>query len=187
VGPGFGWRSFVVPSASNVPTLLVGDWFLADARRSRTMPEPGEMVVFLLPRDGRTDYVKRVVAVAGQRVQLRRGELLIDGRAVPRTALGEEEQAGEGMPMRGQRLRETLPNGRGYDIFRLAITPNPFNDTPEYLVPEGHFFVLGDNRDNSLDSRAMSQVGFVPVANLVGRARTIYWAEDRRRILTPVR
>lgn len=182
--PGYGWRSFSVPSGSDIPTLLVGDMFLADARRPGRMPAPGEMVVFTHPRSG-LDYVKRVVGVAGQRVQMRGGALWVDGREAARQELGPLALERGGAPLAATVYRETLPGGRAYRIARLPGR-HLLDDTPEYLVPDGHFFVLGDYRDSSVDSRMMGEMGFVPAANLIGPAALIFWSGDWSRILMRV-
>jgi signal peptidase I len=167
-----GWRSFYVPSSSNVPTLLTLDYAMADTHHPGAAPDYGDMVVFRHPKDPKIDYIKRVVGLPGDRVQLRDTILYLNGKAVPRE------------PLQDNQYRETLPNGRTYTI--LEVAQGTAQNTREFAVPADSFFALGDNRGNSLDSR-FDAVGYVPFANVIGIARTIYWSTHRSRILSSVR
>lgn len=176
-------RAFNIPSGPNIPTLMVGDYLMADTSLAGQLPARGDMTVFLFPRNNRTAYVMRVVGLPGDRVQMRRGILHLNGVAVPRELDPEQPSAESRFPLRY--YRETLPGGRSYRIAEHSDT-EPLDNTREFLVPADHVFVLGDSRDNSLDSRVPEAVGFVPVRNIIGRAATIYWAQDRHRILTVI-
>ena len=188
------FEPFNIPSGSMKPTLLVGDYLftskyafgyskhslpfsppLFGGRVLEDLPERGDVVVFKLPSDGRTDYIKRVIGLPGDRIQVRDGVLYINDEAVRRERVGSFVDEGEG----GRELAryvETLPNGRQYEV--LDMIPNgPYDTTRVFEVPEDHLFVMGDNRDNSMDSRTRF-VGFVPVENLVGRAEVIFFSTD---------
>ncbi len=174
------WQAFSVPSASMLPTLRVGDRFAAlTSGRVRAALRPGDVIVFHLPRDPSVDYVKRLVAVGGQTVQMRAGRLTIDGHEVPRQDLGP---AGPGV----ERWRLTLPDGRSYVVWK-RLAGGPLDNTPPVTVAPGSLFVLGDNLDDSLDSRVPSEVGQVPRALVIGRAAVIVWSPFWRRIGTQVR
>ena len=157
-----------------LPTLQLRDYVMADVRHPA--PVAGDVILFRIQRYPNVDYIKRLVGLPGDRVQMRRGVLYLNGAAVPRTAI--DGAAG--------RYREILPNGRSYDI--LQKTENgPLDNTPEFVVPANSLFVLGDNRGDSLDSRAPSQFGFVLQANLVGVAYTVFWSADLSRLLLRIR
>ncbi len=186
----YGWFAYAVPSYSNSPGLIPGEYLFIDRRKPGVMPERGDMVMFHMNYRRPVEYVARVVGIAGDRVQLRRGTLYLNGKAVPRRFV---EAFPDGSSRRSFRLyNETLPNGRVYGILQQR-EDGPLNDTPEFLVPPGHVFILGDNRDDSIDSRVMTgngflpAVGFVPVSGILGVARTIYWSPDSARILDRVR
>ena len=193
------FEPFNIPSGSMIPTLLKGDYlFVAKysygySRHSlpfglplfagRIMfdpPERGDVVVFKLPRDNSTDYIKRIVGLPGDRIQVREGVLYINDEAVKRERIDDYVEPGfYGEPRRTAQYIETLPNGKRYRV--LDLGPRGQHDNTEvYVVPEGHFFAMGDNRDNSLDSRATSSrgVGFVPAENLVGRAEFIFFSTN---------
>ncbi len=203
----FFFEPFNIPSASMVPTLLVGDYLFVSkysygysqysmplsfppfaGRILGGLPKQGDIVVFRQPGHESIDFIKRVVALPGQKVQVRGGELYIDGAIVPRTAAGhcmDEDGHYESLTVRYQ---ETLPDGVKHYICKVAdpgamgsMTYQEANDTPVFSVPAGTFFAMGDNRDNSADSRfqpSQGGVGFVPMENLVGRAEFLFFSVD---------
>lgn len=194
------FEPFNIPSGSMIPTLLVGDYLfvskysygysrhslpfspnLFSGRLFGSLPERGDVAVFKLPRDGSTDYIKRIIGLPGDRIQVRGGILHVNGQAVRRESLGPYTVEGDGPRITVGLYRETLPvpggEGATHRILE-ASDDGPFDNTPEFRVPEGHVFAMGDNRDNSLDSRAMNAVGFIPVENLVGRAEFIFFSVD---------
>jgi signal peptidase I len=194
------FEPFNIPSGSMIPTLLVGDYLfvskfsygysrhslpfspnLFEGRIFGRMPERGDVAVFKLPRDNATDYIKRIVGLPGDRVQVRGGILHINGQPVRRESLGPFTVEGDGPRITVRRYRETLPGGRVHEILEMQ-DDGGFDNTPEFLVPPGHVFVMGDNRDNSLDSRAMGVVGFVPLENLLGRAEIIFFSVDETAV-----
>lgn len=187
------YQPFSIPSGSMRPTLLEGDYLfvskfsygysrysfpfgpdLFDGRIWGGEPELGDVVVFKLPSNPRLDYIKRVVGLPGDTVQMRGGELYLNGQAVERESVGTINDIDiTEQPRPVQVYRETLPNGVSYET--LDITEGTIgDDTREFIVPEGHYFMLGDNRDNSADSRFT--VGFVPYENLVGRSTFIFFS-----------
>ena len=187
----FAFEPFNIPSGSMIPTLLIGDYLfvskfsygytnysfpfsppLFEGRVFGSLPERGDVAVFRKPGEEETDYIKRIVGLPGDRLQMIRGVLHINGEPVKREKLSE--QAGTGPYTQ---YIETLPNGRQHLIQERSdreVTDN----TSEYLVPEGHVFAMGDNRDNSQDSRALYDVGYVPVENLIGRAEILFFSHN---------
>lgn len=187
------FQPFSIPSGSMRPTLLEGDYLfvtkwaygysnaslpfspnLFNGRIWGSEPERGDVVVFKFPPDPSLDYIKRVVGMPGDTIQMRDGVLHINGEPVVRELVGEitDEDVTE-MTRPVEVWRETLPNGVAYDT--LDLTPNSIGDnTREFEVPAGHYFMMGDNRDNSTDSRF--SVGYVPYENLVGRANLIFFS-----------
>ena len=178
-----GWRAFSIPSQSNLPTLMPGDYIYADVSSSNYVPAPGDMLVFNDPKDRKVVYIKRVAGLPGDRVQLVRGVLTINGQKTKRQFV----DSWKALPMArvAERYEETLSNGRSYRI--LASDDGPLENTAVYIVPPRSLFVLGDYRDNSLDSRMLDQFGFVPMANVLGPAVTIYWSKDLSRMFTSIR
>ena len=193
------YQPFKIPSGSMTPTLMVGDYVVAakyaygygrysvpfassviSGRILAADPEYGDIVVFRSPKDNSTDYVKRVVGLAGDRLQMRQGRLILNDRPVTRVALAEvsaDTACGVDEGATVKRWREALPSGASYVTY--DCDDNSFLDnTAVFTVPPGHVFVLGDNRDNSTDSRMMSSFGFVPMDNLVGKITRIIWSLD---------
>ena len=189
----FLYQPFDIPSEAGMPTLLVGDYLLVSkyaygyshyslpfsprffsGRIFGAAPQRGDTVVFRLPRDDTVDYIKRVVGLPGDRIQMKNGELVVNGSVVRRERIEDFVYQQNGRDVRVKRWRETLSNGTSYET--LDRQENSFlNNTQEFLVPPDHYFMMGDNRDNSIDSR-MSQVGYVPLENLVGRAAMIFYS-----------
>ncbi len=191
-------QPFNTPSGSMLPTLLIGDHFFVakfsygftrfslpfsppvwSGRILAAEPRRGDLVVFRLPRDEATDYVKRVVGMPGDRVQMIDGQLNLNGQAVQRKRIDDFVYDDGGRTVRAKRWRETLPNGVSYET--LDLHDNGFLDnTPVFTVPADHYFMLGDNRDNSVDSRMLNQVGYIPSDHLIGRVTMIFYSVDER-------
>jgi signal peptidase I len=188
------FQSFSIPSGSMKATLLIGDYLfvskysygyshyslplsppLFSGRIFGSMPNRGDVVVFRLPRDDSTDYVKRVIGLPGDRIQMIHGLLHINGIPVKRERVDDFIDDESGRSERVRRWRETLPNGVIYQTLDLQ-DEGLLDNTEEYLVPSGHYFMMGDNRDNSADSRVPSEVGYVPFENLIGKAQIIFFS-----------
>jgi signal peptidase I len=191
----FLFQPFNIPSGSMKETLLVGDYLFVSkysygysaysfpfsppiftGRILGSAPDRGDVVVFRLPRDDSTDYIKRVIGLPNDRIRMVSGLLHINGEPVKRERIDDYIETEEGdRAIRVKRWRETLPNGVSYTT--LDLQDNGFYDnTQEYVVPAGQYFMMGDNRDNSTDSRVLSQVGYVPFQNLIGRAQIIFFS-----------
>ncbi len=187
------FQPFTIPSGSMMPTLLVGDYIfvnkfaygyskyslpfspdLFSGRILASEPDRGDVVVFRFPPNPDIDYIKRLVGLPGDRIQVIEGVLHVNGKPVPRVQDGTftsdyRQDPGSNVPV----FRETLDNGVTYDTLDQSPISRGDN-TQEFIVPEGHYFMMGDNRDNSLDSRF--DVGFVPAENLIGRASVIFFS-----------
>ena len=194
----FLYEPFNIPSGSMKPTLLVGDYLfvskpaygyskysfpfgLADfeGRMSAKKPKRGDVAVFKLPTNPSIDYIKRIVAMPGETVQMISGRLYINGELVEREPVGLVEDDDNPVFARTRLMEyiETLPGGIIHRIYEESDT-GPLDETDKFTVPEGHYFMMGDNRDNSQDSRVQSLVGFVPFENFVGRADILFFSID---------
>ena len=167
------------------PTLRIGERAFANMRAyDGQAPARGDIVVFKLPRDETTIFVKRIVGLPGEKLQMKNGILHIDGKAVPTADAGTYKLVSQGEPEKTARLkREMLPNGVGATTIDM-VDNGLYDNTQVYPVPEGHYFMLGDNRDNSTDSRVLNQIGYIPRDNVVGRISWIFWSPDLSRIGT---
>ncbi len=212
----FIFSPFNIPSESMLPRLLDGDYLLAakwpygfskysmpfslpviPGRIFASQPERGDVVIFKAPPLNDTDYIKRVIGVPGDTVQMVGGVIHLNGKPVQKDKIADfivpvspntpcasiqfEDRTGDGtLFCRYPRYRETLPGGRSYEVLDLGLTPQ--DDTAPVVVPEDHIFLMGDNRDNSQDSRFPAQpgggIGLVPQDNLVGKATIVMWSTD---------
>lgn len=193
----FLFEPFNIPSGSMKPTLLVGDYLFVskpaygysrysfpfglaplEGRVWDKPPQRGDVIVFKLPTNTSIDYIKRLVGIPGDTVQVRNGELYINGERVLREAVGLREMEGpNGTKSTVMEYIETLPGGAKHSIYEQSDYEQ-LDNTPVYNVPEGHYFMMGDNRDHSQDSRVTRSVGPVPYENFVGRADFIFFSTN---------
>ena len=203
------FQPFTIPSASMEPNLYEGDYIvvskwaygyskfssglpinlpLGEGRVFGRAPNRGDIVVFKLPRDDKTDYIKRVIGLPGDQIQMIANKLYINGQPVDDVVVSQGEVNDIFGPRPVTQVRETLPNGRTF--MTQDFGPNgDLDDTPVYEVPVGHYFMMGDNRDNSIDSRVQESagVGLVPEENLVGKAEIIMFSwEPGASLFNPV-
>jgi signal peptidase I len=201
----FWFEPFYIPSGSMVPTLLVGDYLVVNkfaygyshfsfpfapdffsGRWPAHMPKRGDVVVFRPPGQLDEDFIKRVIGLPGDTVQMQSGQLYINGDIVPRTDEGtySDDSDGYGEPVLARDYEESLPGGKTHSILKRTNDPEVIggldaNNTPVYTVPAGDLFMMGDNRDDSEDSRFLDgPVGYVPVENVVGPASLIFFSID---------
>jgi signal peptidase I len=192
------YEPFNIPSESMLPTLQVGDYLFVSkfsygysryslpfglplipgpGRVFEKLPQRGDVAVFKLPSDNSTDYIKRIIGLPGDTIQMRGGVLYLNGREVPRRRVDDFRNTARFPYLeRIAQYEETLPGGRKYRTLDIRSGTST-DDTGVFTVPAGHVFAMGDNRDNSLDSRVNPNeggVGFVPILNLVGRAEILF-------------
>lgn len=213
----FVFAPFYIPSESMLPKLLVGDYLLLakwpygvsrkslpfgvpllpESRILASAPKRGDVVVFKAPPLGEDDWIKRVIGLPGDTLQMKDGVLWLNGQPVPKVRVADFElpvtpnthcyspqftaKLADGSDVcRYPQYRETLPGGKSYEV--LDLGPRPQDNTPPQMVPEGHVFLMGDNRDNSQDSRFPAEVGggigIVPQDNLLGRATVMMFSTD---------
>ncbi len=191
------FEPFNIPSGSMKPTLLIGDYLFVnkpsygysrfsfpfgiapiEERIWAKEPSRGDIVVFALPTNSGVDYIKRVIGLPGDTVQVKRGRLFINDVLVPREVVGTltiEADSGEAQIV--TEYIETLPGGVVHSIYEESDSER-LDNTPLYTVPEGHYFMMGDNRDNSQDSRVADHVGPVPFENIIGRADFLFFSTN---------
>ncbi|MBR1824977.1 MAG: signal peptidase I [Alphaproteobacteria bacterium] len=192
----FWLEPFRIPSGSMYPTLRVGDYLFVTkytygysrysfplglpifgGRIGYKSPERGDVVVFKFPKNTHTDFIKRIIGLPGDTVQVKNGRLYINNKQVEREEIGRyiiDEYVN--MPEFYKQYTETLPNGVKHQILEISDNERIVDNTDEFVVPEDSFFVMGDNRDRSDDSRI--SVGFMPKENLVGKAKFIFFSHD---------
>jgi signal peptidase I len=198
----FLYQPFNIPSGSMKETLLVGDYLFVSklsygysrysfpfgstlfgspkfsGRMFASLPKRGDVAVFKLPRDKTTDYIKRVIGLPGDEIQMKDGVLYINKQAVPKKLVGTFYTFEDGVQTPAIPVyEETLPEGRKYRVLD-AVQNGQLDNTDAFKVPAGNYFMMGDNRDNSTDSRVRIEfgVGFVPLENFVGRADIIFFS-----------
>ncbi|MFC7379610.1 signal peptidase I [Brevundimonas sp. GCM10030266] len=191
------FQPFTIPSASMEPNLYQGDYIVVskwsygyskhsiigspsifDGRILEQTPKRGDIVVFKLPSDNRTDYIKRLIGLPGDRVQMIDNVLHINGQAV-RDVVVSPPDLTDAFDRPITQLDETFPDGSKTYRIQDFGPGNLLDDTPVFIVPQGQYFMMGDNRDNSIDSRvdpAQSGVGLVPAENLIGKAEIILFS-----------
>jgi len=198
----FAFEPFSIPSGSMKPTLLEGDYLFVSkysygySRHSFPMsfpgylgrifgsfPERGDVAVFKFTKNTKIDYIKRIIGLPGDKIQIKNGVLFLNDKAVNRKSMGLWSAKDRNNVMYTyDKYEEKLSDNVVYEV--LDASPNGMLDnTDVYTVPEGHFFAMGDNRDQSSDSRILSQLGFIPFENLVGKAQIIFYSRDREESL----
>ena len=195
----FFFEPFNIPSGSMKPNLLVGDfifvskWSYGYSKHSlpfslpiipnklfNKYPKRGDVVVFKTPQDNRTDYIKRVIGLPGDKIKINDGLIVLNNNLVLRKKIDDfVDKDKQGNQFRIRQYRELFSNIE-FDIIDLRDN-GIVDNTNEYIVPDDHFFVMGDNRDNSQDSRFISIVGYIPMKNLIGKAQYIFFSLENSR------
>ena len=194
----FLFQPFYIPSSSMEPNLLVGDRLfvskysygysrhslpfspnLTNKRYLSKNPERGDVIVFKTPTDNRTDYIKRLIGLPGDTLQIINGDLYLNNKKIKRNKIKItiNINCGNGI-LNVSAFEEILPNGKSY--IAVYNKEGTMQNTDKFIVPDEHFFFMGDNRDCSKDSRFLSSVGYVAFNNLVGRADLIFFSNDKK-------
>ena len=175
----YGYSTYTFPETLDIPLIRVSiplrPKHLFNGRIMGSEPKRGDVAVFKLPRDNSTDFIKRVIGLPGDEIEMKHGVLFINGQEIPKKPIAPFVAIEEdGVTRSSPRFEETLPNGVKYTVLDTIEEGRADNKGP-YKVPAGHYFMMGDNRDNSTDSRFLD-VGFVPYENFVGRADLIFFS-----------
>ena len=195
----FIFEPFNIPSGSMKPNLLVGDfifvskWSYGYSKHSlpfsiplipkkifSKFPSRGDIVVFKTPYDNRTDYIKRVIGLPGDKIKIVNGNIIINGRTILRKKIEDfidTDKTGKKFRLRQYKELFYYLEFNTIDLTDKGLVDN----TIEYVVPNDHFFVMGDNRDNSQDSRFLNKVGYIPMDNLIGKAQYIFFSLENSR------
>ncbi len=206
----FGWGSFHIPSGSMEPTLEVGDrifvsklsygynrfsfpmdpGFMFEDRVFDDAPKRGDVAVFTLPHRNYTDFIKRVIGLPGDTIQMKNGRLYINGKLVKRNLVRDVSYTDyKGYEQRVKEYEEVLPGGVKHPIYERTDR-GPYDNTSLYVVPAGHYFMMGDNRDGSADSRELANMGFVKHEYLVGQANittfSLYDCDQGKDVFCPL-
>jgi signal peptidase I len=190
----FLYQPFSIPTASMQSTLMIGDYFVANkfiwglGKYSFPFPVPlnGRILAFSEPQRGdiavfhneptNEDYIKRLIGLPGDKIQMKAGRLYINGTEVPREQVGTGTDIdSSNTPVPVILYKETLPNGVVHTIQEISDDEG-LDNTAEYVVPPGHYFMMGDNRDRSADSRVLAQVGYVPAGDFIGKAEARFFS-----------
>ena len=194
----FLFQPFYIPSSSMEPNLLIGDRLFVskysfgysrhslpfspkifEGRILQNKPKVGDVIVFKTPADNRTDYIKRLIGKPGDKIKITNHDLYINEKKVEKRKIDNlfEIRCGNTL-IDVDFYEETLPNGKKHiSVYRKE---GSMIDSDEYIVPKNHYFFMGDNRDCSKDSRYLSSVGYVSFDNLVGKARIIFFSNDKK-------
>jgi signal peptidase I len=192
-------QPFYIPSSSMEPNLLIGDRlfvskysygyskhsfpFSPPIFKNRILskkPKRGDVVVFKTPADNRTDFIKRLIGLPGDKLRFIDGDLYLNNKPILKARISEKDLVfcGSKNPIEIDTYKETLPNGKKY--ISVYFKKYSYQNSDEFIVPNKHYFFLGDNRDCSRDSRYLSSVGYVHENNLVGKAQFIFFSSDYR-------
>ena len=194
----FFFQPFYIPSSSMEPGLLIGDRLFVSkytygySRHSlpfspkiyskrilEKSPQRGDVIVFKTPADDRTDYIKRLIGIPGDTIQIMEGEIFLNEKKIHRKKIESSKKINCGNEiLDATTFEEILPNGKSY--IAVYRSDNTMQNTDKFIVPENHYFFMGDNRDCSKDSRFLSSVGYVNFVNLVGKARVIFFSSDKK-------
>ena len=195
----FLFQPFYIPSASMEPNLLIGDRLfvtkysygyskhsfpfsipLVKEKIFKSMPKRGDVIVFKTPYDNRTDYIKRLIGLPGDKIQIINGDLFINNVQIIKTKIKKNFKISCGNEILDvDVVKEKMPNGVEY--IAAYQKEGSIMNTSQYVVPESHYFFMGDNRDCSKDSRFLSSVGYVNEINLVGKARILFFSSDKSK------
>ena len=165
-------QPFYIPSSSMEPSLLIWDRLFAST------PKIGDVIVFKTPADNRTDYIKRLIGLPGDKIQFIDGDLFLNNNQIPKSIVSKTDIIYCGQAINVNTFEEKLPDGKTHNT--VYSKNYSFQNSDVFTVPDEHYFFLGDNRDCSKDSRYLTSVGYVHQNNLVGKAQFIFFSSDFR-------